>query len=263
MVKTLLVRGMIAGAVAGLLAFGFARVFGEPPIDQAIAFEEMMEKAAPAAHDHGNAAMSANHDHGNAAATPAAEEPELVSRAVQASIGLFTAVTVYGAGIGGLFAIVFAFAYGRIGQLGPRSTAALLAAAGLLSVVIVPFLKYPANPPAVGSPETLGSRTALFLTMIAISIAALTLAVGLGRRLVARFGGWNAAIIAGAVFVAIVAAAELALPDFHEVPEQFSADVLWHFRMAALGMHVVMWTTLGLLFGALTARVLDQRGSEP
>src|SRR6188472_4360672 len=176
MVQALLVRGMIAGAIAGLLAFGFAWVFGEPQIEQAIAFEEFMQKAAQAASHHGDA-------------TAAAEEPELVSRAVQAGLGLFTAVVVYGAGIGGLFAIVFAFAYGRIGRLDARATAALLAAGGLLSVVIVPFLKYPANPPAVGHHDTLGIRTALFLTMIAISIAALTLAVGLGRRLVARFGG--------------------------------------------------------------------------
>jgi hypothetical protein len=253
MVKTLLVRGMIAGAVAGLLAFGFARVFGEPQIDKAIAFEELMEKAEHATHDHGNAMTSAQ--------TPKAEEPELISRGVQASIGLFTAVAVYGAGMGGLFAIVFAFAYGRIGELGPRATAALLAGAGFLSVVIVPFLKYPANPPAVGNPDTLGSRTALFLIMIAISIAALTLAIGLARRLVARFGGWNAAILAGVVFVAIITVAELVLPDISEVPEQFSADVLWRFRMASLGMQVVMWTTLGLLFGGLAVRVLDSRST--
>ena len=247
MVKALLVRGMIAGAIAGLLAFGFARAFGEPQIEQAIAFEEFMQKAAQAASHHGDA-------------TAAAEEPELVSRAVQAGLGLFTAVVVYGAGMGGLFAIVFAFAYGRIGQLDARATAALLAAGGLLSVVIVPFLKYPANPPAVGHHDTLGIRTALFLTMIAISIAALTLAVGLGRRLVARFGGWNAALCAGALFVALIAIAHLLLPEVNEVPEQFSAAVLWRFRMAALGMHIVMWTALGVLFGALTPGVLDRRG---
>jgi hypothetical protein len=214
-----------------------------------------MEKAGQAAHDHAQTGAPAKAE---------ADEPELVSRTVQSTIGLLLAVTVYGAGIGGLFAIVFAFAYGRIGDLGARATAALLAAAGLLSVEIVPFLKYPANPPAVGSPETLGRRTALFLVMIAISIAALTLAVGLGRRLIARFGARNAALIGGAAFVVIVAAAQLILPDFNEVPEQFSADLLWRFRLSALGMHVVMWTALGLLFGVLAARILDQRrGSLP
>jgi hypothetical protein len=240
---------MIAGVVAGLLAFGFARIFGEPQIEQAIAFEELVEKSAHAASHHSEAAT----------ARPATEKPELVSRAVQAGPGLLTALVIYGAGIGGLFAIVFAFAYGRIGQLGPRATAGLLAAAGLLSVVVVPFLKYPANPPAVGNHETLGIRTALFLVMIAISIAALTLAVSLGRRLVARFGGWTAALLAAAAFTAIILIAQLALPQVDEVPEQFSTVVLWRFRMAALGMHALIWAALGLVFGALAGNVLDRR----
>jgi hypothetical protein len=167
---------------------------------------------------------------------------------------------VYGAGLGGLFAIVFAFAYGRIGRFGPRATAALLAAGGFVSIALVPFLKYPASPPAVGNPDTLASRTALFLIMIAISIAALTLAVGLARRLAARVGAWNAAIVAGVAFVAIIAVAQLVLPDFNEVPAQFSSDMLWRFRMASLGMQMLMWATLGLVFGALSRRLLNQRG---
>jgi hypothetical protein len=238
---------MLAGVVAGLLAFGFARVFGEPQIDYAIAFEQQMEQAANAqAH-----AASAAHEH----------EKELVSRKVQAGIGLLTAVVVYGAGIGGLFAIVFAFAYGRIGRLGPRATAALLAAGGFISIAVVPFLKYPANPPAVSNPDTLGSRTALFLIMIAISIAAITLAIGLARRLADRFGLWVSAAIGGVVFVAIIAVTQFVLPDMSEVPEQFSADALWRFRLASLGMQMLMWATLGLVFGAMAARVLEQRGT--
>jgi hypothetical protein len=249
MVKSLLVRGMLAGVVAGLLAFGFAYIFGEPQIDYAIAFEEQMEQAV-----HAQApATGAAHEH----------EEEAVSRAVQSTIGLLTAVVVYGTGIGGLFAIVFAFAYGRIGRLGPRATAALLAAAGFISIAAVPFLKYPANPPAVGSPDTLGSRTALFLIMIAISIAAVTLAIGLARRLSGRVGPWMSALIAAAAFVAVVAVAQLVLPDVREIPEQFSADALWRFRAASLGMQLLMWATLGLVFGALSARMLERRGSTP
>jgi hypothetical protein len=252
MVKALLVRGMIAGAIAGLLAFGFARGFGEPQIEKAIAFERSMQDAAHAASDHRHAIDMAK---------PIADEPELVSRAVQGGIGLLTAVVAYGAGIGGIFSIVFAFAYGRIGRLGPRATTVLLAAGGLLSVVIVPFLKYPANPPAVGHDDTLGIRTALFLIMLATSIAALTLAVSLARRLVVRFGVCNAAAAAAAAFVALVGIAQLILPEINEVPDQFSADVLWRFRMAALGMHVVMWSALGLVFAALTDGLFTRRGS--
>ncbi len=40
MTGRLLVRGMLVGLLAGILAFGFAKVFGEPQIDKAIAFED-------------------------------------------------------------------------------------------------------------------------------------------------------------------------------------------------------------------------------
>ena len=78
MVGGLLLRGMLVGVIAGLLAFGFARVFGEPQIDRAIAFEELMTKAttsAPvAAHTHDATAAGGVHTHDNA------PEAELVSR---------------------------------------------------------------------------------------------------------------------------------------------------------------------------------------
>lgn len=246
MVKALLIRGMLAGVVAGVLAFGFAQVFGGSEMEYAIAFEEQMAQAAQAKAD----AAGTVHDHHQAA---------WVSRGVQAGIGLLTAVVVYGAGIGGLFAIVFAFAYGRVGRFGPRATAALLAAGGFISVAMVPFLKYPAMPPAVGSPETLGNRTALFLVMIAISIKAAVIAIGLARRLIGRFGPWLSALAGGLAFIAIVGAVQVALPEVNDVPGAFSTDMLWRFRAASLGMQMLMWGMLGVVFGALSARLLDRR----
>jgi hypothetical protein len=261
MVGSLLLRGMLVGAVAGLLAFGFARTFGEPEIDRAISFEEMT-KAAPQAHGeahtHGDA-----HTHSQAPAGTEAAEPELVSRATQSGLGLATGVLVYGAAVGGLFALVFAFAYGRVGRFGARATAALLALGAYVAVVLVPNIKYPANPPAVGHADTIGPRTALFFLMIVISVTALALAVALARRLSARLGTWNASIIAGAAFVVVIAAAQYALPEINEVPDQFSAVVLWRFRAASLGIHAVMWTAIGLLFGALTERSLAAHLGRP
>jgi Probable cobalt transporter subunit (CbtA) len=261
MVGSFLLRGMLVGAVAGLLAFGFARAFGEPEIDHAISFEEMT-KAAPhahgEAHTHGDA-----HTHGEAHAGAEAPEPELVSRTTQSGIGLATGVLVYGAAVGGLFALVFAFAYGRVGRLGPRATAALLALGAYVAVVLVPNIKYPANPPAIGHADTIGSRTALFFLMILISVFALALAVTLARRLSAQFGAWNAAILAGAAFIVVIAIAQYALPTINEIPDQFSAAVLWRFRVASLGIHAVMWTTIGLLFGALTERAMATQFGQP
>jgi len=243
MVRTFLVRGMLVGIVAGLLSFGFLNVYGEPQVDRAIAFETQMDEAKAAADRAKGMSMS--------------DADELVSRPVQAGVGLFTAVIVYSAAFGGLFGLAFAFAYGRVpGALTPQSLSALLAATGFVAIYLVPNLKYPASPPAVGEPETIGLRTALYFIMIAISLAAMVGAVTLKRRFVQRFGDWNAALMVVACYIAIMIAAGLVLPAVNEVPDEFPAVVLWKFRIAALGAQAIMWATLGLLFGTLTQRAL-------
>jgi predicted cobalt transporter CbtA len=231
---------MLVGIFAGLLAFGFARVFGEPQIDRAIAFEELMAQQSGETPD---------------------EEPELVSRGTQAGLGLLTGSVVYGAAIGGLFSLVFAYAYGRVSNFGPRGTAALLALAGFIAVVLIPQIKYPATPPAVGNPDTIGVRTELFFIMIVVSIATMVASIGLARRLWAQYGAWNASIIAGAAFLAVTVIAQYALPTINDVPENFSADLLWRFRTASLGMHVVLWAAIGLAFGAVVERNLAGRSN--
>ncbi|MBO3749633.1 CbtA family protein [Streptosporangiaceae bacterium NEAU-GS5] len=231
--RSLLVRGMLVGLAGAVLAYVVAWFFGEPQVASAIAFEEAKSAAA-----------------GEAA------EPELVSRGVQSTIGLLTGLVIYAVALGGFFAIAFAFAYGRLGTLGARGTAALVAGAGLVVVYVVPLLKYPPNPPAVGNADTIGRRTVLYFTMILISLLAAAIAGYAGRSLAARWGAWNAAIAGFAVFAVIVGVAYAVLPAINEVPADFSATVLWRFRVAALGIQIVLWGTVGLLFGALTERAL-------
>lgn len=245
MIGRLLLRGMLVGLLAALLSFGFLKLAGEPSVDRAIAFEEAMDDAK----------AKADEPTAKGQVAPAGEA-ELVSRPVQAGIGLLTGVAVYSTSFGGLFALVFAFAYRRLGDLSPRATSALLAAAGFVSVYFVPMLKYPANPPAVGLPETVDMRTSLYFAMILISVAAMIAAGKVRRRLNDQFGLWNAALIAAAVYIVIMTGVALALPDVNEVPEAFLATVLWQFRIASLGGQAIMWTTLGVVFGVLAERVL-------
>ena len=106
----------------------------------------------------------------------------------------------------------------------------------------------------VGNAETIGLRTELFFVLLAISVAALVLTVALARRLSARHGAWDATLIAGAAFVVVIVIVQYVLPEIDEVPEQFSAVVLWRFRVAALGIQVVLWTTIGLIFGVVAER---------
>lgn len=231
MVGGLLARGMLAGALAGLLAACFAALAGEPSIERAIAFESAALEAAGQA-----------------------PEPSIVSREVQRGAGLLTAGAIYGAAIGGFFGLSFAFAYGRVGGADPRAVSALLACAGFIAIGLAPELKYPANPPAVGAEETLGARTALFFGMMLISVLAMILAAAARDNLRLWFDDWNAGLVQAAIFLLVVGGAAYLLPRVDEVPAAFPADLLWNFRIAALGAQAVLWAALGLGFGILARR---------
>lgn len=232
---------MLAGVIAALFAFVFARVFAEPQVDLAIAYEASHEQ------------MEMAHMAPGAAHAP---EPELVSRATQKGLGLLTAVTLYGAAVGGIFALVFAYAYGRWARLSPRALALVLAGAAFVAVSLVPALKYPPTPPAVGQHETVALRTEAFFLLIALSVIAAVGALNLGRRLQPRLGALNAGFAAVGGYVALISVAQALLPMINEVPADFPAVVLWNFRVASLGMQALLWTVIGVGFGALAKRVM-------
>ncbi|GAA0673374.1 CbtA family protein [Kitasatospora atroaurantiaca] len=231
-VRSLLVRGMLAGLGAGLLALVVAYLLGEPRVDAAIAYED---------------AHSAEHG------------MELVSRTLQSTAGLATGVLIYGVSLGGFAALAFCFALGRVGRFTPRATAALLSGAALLAVYVVPFLKYPANPPSIGDPETIGKRTTLYFLMMALSVLLAVAAVIVGKRLAPRLGTWYATVVAVLAFSVAAGLAYAFLPAVNEVPEDFSATLLWQFRLAALGIQLTLWASFGLLFGHLAERLLSPK----
>jgi hypothetical protein len=234
---------MIVGFVAALLSFGLLKTVGEPAVDRAIAFESAMDEAKANA-EHDAAAVRGENP------APAEPEPELVSRPIQGGIGLFTGVAVYNVAFGGLFALAFAICYGRIGDWSPRVTAAALALSGFLALYAVPIIKYPANPPAIGNPDTIGIRTAIYFGMMLLSLASMIAAWNVRNRLVDQLGAWNATLVGAAVYIVAVVILALAMPPLNEVPEGFPAVVLWQFRMASLGAQAVMWAVIGLGFGA-------------
>ncbi len=237
MTRSLLIRGMVVGVLAGLLVFFAAHWLGEPQVDRAIAFEASIDPARGEA-----------------------PEPEVVSRRIQKTAGLFTSAVVYGAALGGIFGLVFAYSYGRIGPDRPRTLSAFLACVGFVAIAFVPSLKYPANPPAVGNPDTIGVRTGAFFLMIVISVVAAVISLKVSRISIRRFGEWNGWLLAVGLFIVLVGVCAYVLPVINEVPAGFPAEVLWRFRLSAWALQAVLWGAIGLLFGWFTER--DKRWSD-
>jgi hypothetical protein len=274
--KRLIGRGILAGALAGLLAFVFARIFAEPSIQQAIDYES--------ARDQAQAAL----DRAVGLPTEAAG-PDIFSRTLQRNAGMGVGMILFGVAMGGLFAVAYSLCLGRTGRLRPRPLALLVAAAGFVVIYLAPFAKYPANPPAIGHPETIHTRGTLFLTMLLTSLIAAVILVRVGQLLAPRVGNWNASILAGLGYLAVIGAAMALLPQVghlrvnvyqygrhatetplpltdaggHIVFPGFPADVLAEFRVYSVAAQLILWSTIGVVFAPLAERVLDAGLRQP
>ena len=267
MEKRIIWRGLLAGALGGVLAFLFARIFAEPQIQKAIDYESARDAAQDALD--------------KAAGLPVAVgDPDIFSRTIQADVGIGVALIFFGAAMGGLFAVAYSLYLGRAGNLRPRTLALLVAGGGFLGLYLVPFLKYPANPPAIGHEDTIRQRSEVYLIMVTASVLFLVLSAWLGKRLQARFGTWNATLIAGAVFIVATGIVMLILPalghlaankQFHQATETpapltdasgkivfpgFPADVLFNFRLFSVANQLILWATIGLVFAPMAERLL-------
>ena len=252
MEKRLIARGLLAGVVGSVLAFIFARLCAEPVIARAIAFEDGRTDAEEA---HGV------HEHG----------VELFTRSVQSTPGLGFGVLLFGVAMGALFSVLFCVVYARSKDVEARLLSVQLAAASFVAVYLVPFLKYPPNPPAVGQSDTIKERTGWYLVMVLVSVVLAGAAVWLARRLEARFGAWNAWLIAAGTYIVVLAAVAALLPTVDETPAPlrdasgviiypgFPADVLYEFRLLSLATQLILWVTIGLVFSALASRLLVER----
>ncbi len=182
-----ILRGALSGFVAGLLGFIFARTFAEPVINQAIAYES------------GRDAVLAALNH--AAGRPIAPDgPEIFSRSVQSTTGVATGIIAFSVAMGALVAVAYLVLHGRF-SIRPRNLAWLIAGFGFLGVYLLPFVKYPANPPAIGHTFTIHTRGALYLAMVISSLILLGLAAWLARRLLPRFGMTGAVVLAAVAFL--------------------------------------------------------------
>jgi predicted cobalt transporter CbtA len=220
-------RGLAAGLLAGVFAGIFAYLCAEPVLDRAIELESS--------------------EHG--------EEVVVFDRGEQRA-GLILATALYGTSVGTLFGLLSAFFRRRSPVLSEWRRSVALAGAVFLGAVLLPFLKYPPNPPGVGAdPATLTERTLAYLAMVALGMLAVLAAWRFARGLE------DAALpvrdlTAGGVLAGLWAFLYLAMPDFGVTAGDAPAELVWDFRLSSLGTQLVLWAGIGCIYG-----LLDERAS--
>jgi hypothetical protein len=248
---------LVPGVVAGVLAYAFSRVMIEPLIGAAVDYE--------AAREHAEAQLAGgDHDHGH----------ELFTRAVQANVGAAVGVIAFGIAMGVLFAVAYTVFRGVLERRGfrpnPTGLAVLLAAGMFVAIVLAPGLKYPANPPTVGLPDTIGVRSSAFLTMTVISVVVACVALAAGLAWSRRWGIWRATAVAVGGYAVVILIAMVLLPSVHEVPgpisgsdglvlDGFPAEVLAEFRVYSLANQALMWAVIGATWAGLAAMTARRR----
>jgi predicted cobalt transporter CbtA len=224
---------LLAGAIAGTILGAINQVVVEPYVDHAIELEMR------------NTAQS-----GQVITNPA----EFAAYRFWQKGGEIIAGTILGLSIGSLYGIVFAYTRGSISGTNNNKKKALIVA-GIMWLVLflMPALKYPPNPPAVGNPETIYYRQSLYVAFLAISgFSALGLAFLYRKMMVASSNNTKkkAIIIPSAVYAAIMAGAYLAMPANPD-PINAPIDLVIGFRITSAITISMFWAVLGVIFGAL------------
>jgi predicted cobalt transporter CbtA len=250
--RAFLIRGLIAGLLAGVAAFVVAYSVGEPYVQRAIDIEE--SSAAPAVPHSNSQSFSVNqaavltHDGGHE------EDGTVVSRDNQRTWGLLTGTLGIGIALGGIVGLVAAGLVGRIGRWTPGQSTAFAALGGYVAVALVPFLKYPANPPAVGDADTIGHRTTLYFVFLLISILAIIAATALGQGLWEHRGTFVSVVSGVGLYLVVMILAGALMPSVNELGD-FPADTLWGFRLSSMLTQATMWAAMGTLLVGMVGKL--------
>ncbi|MEM2760555.1 MAG: CbtA family protein [Nitrososphaerales archaeon] len=216
---------LLAGVISGLIHGGINLVVTEPFIDQAIDLE--IKNAIAQGEDVGS-------------------PEEIAQYRTWQKGGQVLAGSILGLSLGSLFALVYAFSWSSLRGSDGVKKGLFLAAIMWFTLFMVPFLKYPANPPAVGNPETIYYRQSIYLVFIAVSgLGALALA--LLYKTLDNMKRRN--IIIPVLYAAYIIAVFIIMPPN---PDQIGApmELVNNFRIASALTTTIFWFVLGAIFGA-------------
>jgi hypothetical protein len=220
---------LLGGLAAGAVAAPFTLVIMEPTIRAALRVED----GRHAVSEHGTHL----HDHA------------LVGRGTQVMGGLL-AVLVTALLLSLAYSVVLARVRQR-SQGNDLRNAMTVAGAFFVVFGLVPGLRYPGNPPAVGDPETVDERTLLYAGSLVIGALTVLAVAAVNRS--AKAGGWSSTrrtwVIAVVISIAavVVFAGLPASPD--AIPSDVPAGLIWEFRLKSLGLLATIWAVMGLVAG--------------
>lgn len=158
-------------------------------------------------------------------------------------------VVIYGVVFGGLFLLVFVYVYGCGSCLLVWLLVVWFVLVVFVVFVIVLNFKYLVNLLLVGDFDMIGYCMGLFFLMIVILVVMMVFLVSVCCYLVVKFGQWNVLIVVGFVFVVIIVVVQIGLLLVSELLVDFLVVLLWKFCVVVIGMQVIMWMMIGLLFG--------------
>jgi len=190
---------------------------------------------------------------GRAVALEAGAGDEIFGRGAQ-HVGGAVGAVVFGVVAGTVFALAYSLVRHRLATSDDWRAAMSLAATAFATVFLVPFLRYPANPPGVGHPDTVGRRTALYLLALGWSVVATWAAWRAGRALRTRSAPDHVRLPAVAVTYAALAGVGLVALPPNPDPVAVPATLLWQFRLATVGGALALWAVVGTVFGWLRVR---------
>jgi predicted cobalt transporter CbtA len=162
--------------------------------------------------------------------------------------GEIVAAIIMGVSLASLFGVVFAYTRSSLPSSDNEKKAVILAGLMFVVLFLVPALKYPANPPAVGNPATIYYRESLFIGFIAVSGFS-TLGLALLYRKLGSNQSKMRRISIPLIYVAIIVGAYVIFPPN---PDKITIpmDLIVSFRIASIFTIGVFWGLVGIIFGA-------------
>lgn len=230
---SIILGAVIVGLIAGLLVAAFHFVLTEPIIERSIELEKSLRQVQEAT-----------------------GETLLVDRDAQRA-GLFLGFLMYGLTWGLLFSVVYHLVQNRLGSLSTPLRGSVPVLLTGWSVALFPFLKYPANPPGVGDPETIQYRQTLYLAFVALSVVITCLAFVIQRHLSRPGATGHSTLSKWAIVLGTYAAPAILLyiafppnPDAVLMP----AGLVWMFRVLSFAGLALFWIAYAAGFAWFAVR---------